>query len=83
MDSGASGHALPDETFARVKLKRKTSPKRFVAANGEKSETLVTRLFHSRQTREFKDASHPISASVVKPLISKQKSCPSQKHLSC
>ena len=35
----------------------KTSPKRFVAANVEQIRDLgEKRLFHSRQTREFKDA---------------------------
>ena len=35
MDSGAAGHVMPEAMFPRVKLERKTSPKKFVAANGE------------------------------------------------
>ena len=35
MDSGAAGHAALEGMFPRVKLERKTSPKRFVAATGE------------------------------------------------
>ena len=35
MDSGAAGHVMPETMFLRVKLERRTSPKKFVAANGE------------------------------------------------
>ena len=35
MGSGASGHVMPETMFPRVKLERKTTPKKFVAANGE------------------------------------------------
>ena len=42
MDSGAAGHVMLQAMFPRVKLERKTSPKKFVAANveqiGERSE---------------------------------------------
>ena len=35
MDSGAAGHVMPETVFPRVKLQSETSPKTFVAANGE------------------------------------------------
>ena len=35
MDSGAAGHVMPESVFPRVKFERRTSPKKFVAANGE------------------------------------------------
>ena len=35
MDSGAAGQVIPETMFPRVKLERKISPKKFVAANGE------------------------------------------------
>ena len=34
MDSGAAGHVMLETMFPCVKLERKTSPKKFVAANG-------------------------------------------------
>ena len=52
MDSGAAGHVMPETMFPRVKLERKTTPKKFVAANW------VRKQFRSRQTREFRGAQH-------------------------
>ena len=40
MDSGAAGHVMPETMFPRVKLERRTSPKKFVAANGEQIKDL-------------------------------------------
>ena len=40
MDSGAAGHVMPETMFPHVKLERKTSPKKFVAANGEQIKDL-------------------------------------------
>ena len=40
MDSGAAGHVMPETMFPHVKLERKTSPERFVAANGEQIKDL-------------------------------------------
>ena len=37
MDSGAAGHVMLETMFPHVKLERKTSPKKFVAANGEQA----------------------------------------------
>ena len=73
MDSGAVGHVMPEGMFPRIKLERKTSPKRFVATNGAHIRDL------GEKTVSFKtnDGIHRCitfrSASVVKPLISMQK----------
>ena len=40
MDSGAAGHVMPETMFPQVKIERKTSPKKFVAANGEQIKDL-------------------------------------------
>ena len=57
MDSGAAGHVMPETMFPRVKLERKTSPKKFVQQHTEnRSKTWVRKTFHSRQTREFRGA---------------------------
>ena len=66
MDSGAAGHVMPEGKYPRVKLERKTAPKKFVAANGEHIRHWVGRHFRSRCVT-FR------SASVVKLLISMQK----------
>ena len=52
MDSGAAGHMVLETMFPRVYLERKTSPKKFVAANGEQIKDLGEKKSHSRQTRE-------------------------------
>ena len=40
MDSRAAGHVMPVVMFPHVKLERKTTPKKYVAANGEQSKHL-------------------------------------------
>ena len=40
MGSGAAGHVMPETMFPLVKLERRTSPKKFVAANGEQIKDL-------------------------------------------
>ena len=40
MDSGAASHVMLETMFPHVKLNRKTSPKKFVAANGEQIRDL-------------------------------------------
>ena len=39
-DLGAAGHVMLETMFPHVKLERKTSPKKFVAANGEQIKDL-------------------------------------------
>ena len=58
MDSGAAGHVMLETMFPHVKLERKTSSKKFVAANGEQIKDLGEKKTHSRQTREFRGAKH-------------------------
>ena len=48
MDSGAAGHVMPGTIFPRVKLERKTTPKKFVAANGEQIKDLGERYIPFR-----------------------------------
>ena len=40
MDSGAAGHVMLEAMFPCVQLERKTSPNRFIAANGEQIREL-------------------------------------------
>ena len=56
MDSGTAGHVMLETMFPHVKLGRKTSPKKFVAADGEQTQTWVRRAFHSRHMKEFRGA---------------------------
>ena len=35
MDSGAASQVMPEKMFPRVKVQRNSTPKRFVAANGD------------------------------------------------
>ena len=49
MDSGAAGHVMPQTMFSHVKLERKTSPKKFLAANEEQNKDLGEKNIHSRQ----------------------------------
>ena len=43
MDSGAAGHVMPEVMFPHVKIERKTSPKKFVAANGKQIKDLAAK----------------------------------------
>ena len=58
MDSGVAGHVMLETMFPHVKLERKTSPKKFVAANGEQIKDLGEKSIpnKTRQTREFRGA---------------------------
>ena len=48
VDSGVAGHVMPET--------RKTTPKKFVAANEEQIKDLGEKKSHSRQTRESRGA---------------------------
>ena len=54
MDSGAAGQVMPETMFRRVKLERKTSLNKFVAANGEQIKDLREKNIPFRQTRNSK-----------------------------
>ena len=41
MDTGAAGHIMLAEMFSLVKLDRRSTTQKFVAANGRKDQTLV------------------------------------------
>ena len=71
MDSGAAGHVIPETMFPRVKLERKTSPKKLVAAKGEQINDLGEKK-HFKTNEGTQRAKTLRSASVVKPLTSMQ-----------
>ena len=73
MDSGAAGHVMPETMFPRVKLERRTSPKKFVAANGEQIQDLGEKNIPFKTNEGIPRCITFRSANVVKPLISMQK----------
>ena len=73
MDSGAAGHVMPETMFPRVKLERRTSPKKFVAANGEQIKDLGEKNIPFKTNEGIQRCITFRSANVVKPLISMQK----------
>ena len=73
MDSGAAGHVMPETMFPHVKLERKTSPKKFVAANGEQIKDLGEKNIPFKTNEGIQRCITFRSANVVKPLISMQK----------
>ena len=73
MDSGAAGHAMPETMFPHVKLDRKTSPKKFVAANGEQINDLGEKIIPFMTNEGVQRCITYRIANVVKPLISIQK----------
>ena len=79
MDSGAAGHVMPETMFPRVKLERKASPKKFVAANGEQIRDLGEKRVPFK-TREGTQRSITFrSANVVELSHLNAKSSPSWK----
>ena len=72
-DSGAAGHVMPETMFPHVKLERKTSPKKFVAANGEQIKDLGEKSIPFNTNEGVQRCMTFRSANVVKPLISMQK----------
>ena len=73
MDSGAAGHVMPERMFPHVKLERKTSPNKFVAANGEQIKDLGEKSIPFKTNEGVQRCTTFRSANVVKPLISMQK----------
>ena len=73
MDSGAAGHVMPETMFPHVKLERKTSPKKFVAANGERIKDLGEKSIPFKTNEGVQRCITFRSANVVKPLIPMQK----------
>ena len=73
MGSGAAGHVMPETMFPHVKLERKTSPKKFVAANGEQIKDLGEKRIPFKTNEGIQRCITFRSANVVKPLISMQK----------
>ena len=73
MDPGTAGHVMPDTMSPRVKLKRKTTPKKFVAANGEQIKDLGEKTIPFKTNEGIQRCITFRSANVVKPIISMQK----------
>ena len=73
MDSGAAGYVMPETMFPRVKLERKTTPKKFVAANGEQIRDLVEKTIPLKTNEGIQRCITFRSANVVKPTFSMQK----------
>ena len=73
MDSGAAGHVMPETMFPHVKLERKTSPKKFVAANAEQIKDLGEKNIPFKTNEGIQRCITFRSANVVKPLMSMQK----------
>ena len=73
MDSGAAFHVMLETMFPHVKLERKTSPKKFVAANGEQIKDLGEKSIPFKTNEGIQRCITLRSANVVKPIISMQK----------
>ena len=73
MDSGAASHLMPETVFPHVELERKTSPKKFVAANGEQIKDLGEKSIPFKTNEGVQRCNTFRSVNVVKPLISMQK----------
>ena len=71
---------MPETMFPQVKLERKTSPKTFVAANGEQIKDLGEKSIPLKTIEGVQRCITFRSASVVKHLMSMQKGRPSWKH---
>ena len=54
------GHVMLEGTFPRVELEQKTSPQRFVAANGEQIRDLGERTNYSIQDKRGNSKMHNI-----------------------
>ena len=52
MDTGAAGHVMPAEMFPRVKLDRTSTTKKFVAANGDRINTMGEKTIPFKSVRE-------------------------------
>ena len=78
MDSGAAGHVMPETTFPHVKLERRTSPKKFVAANGEQIKDLGEKSIPLKTNEGASSEVHNIQESeCCETLISMQNVVPS------
>ena len=73
MHSGAAGHVMPETMFPRVKIERKTPPKKFVAANGEQIKDLGAKRIPFKTNEDVQRCIKFRIANVVKPFISMQK----------
>ena len=73
MVSGVAGRVVPEGISSRVEIERKTSPQRFVAANGQQSTDVGEKTFPSNTNERLTRCMTFRSAGVAKPFISMQK----------
>ena len=73
MVSGAAGHVMLETMFPRVKLEHKTSPQKFVAANGEQITDLGEKNTLFKTNEGIQRCTTFSSANVVNLPISMQK----------
>ena len=73
MDSGGAGHVMPETVFSCVKLERKTTPKKFVAANEEQIKDLGEKTIPFKTNEGIQRCITFRSANDAKPLITMQK----------
>ena len=83
MDSGAAGHVMPETMFPHVKLDRKTSLKKFVAASGEQMKDFGEKSIPFNTNEGIQRCIAFRSANLVKPSHFNAKGRPSWKHLLC
>ena len=69
MDSGAAGQVMLQTMFPCVMLKRKTSPKKFVAAKGEQIEYLGEKNFPFKTNEGIQRCITFRSANVVRVVL--------------
>ena len=79
MDSGATGHVMPETMFPQVKIERKTPPKKFVAANGKQIKDMGAKRIPFKTNEGVQRCITFMSANVVKPSF-QCKSRPSWEH---
>ena len=70
MDSGDAGHVMPETMSPRVKFERKTTPKKFVAANGAQVKDLGEKTIPFKTNEGIQRCRTFRSANVAKLLIS-------------
>ena len=75
IDSVAAGHVMPETMLPRVKLERRTTPKKFVAANGEQIKDLGVKTIPFKTNEGIQRCTTFRSANVVKPLNLSRKHC--------
>ena len=81
MDSGAASHVMLETMFPRVKLERKTSPVKFVVANGEQIKDLGVKNIPLKKNKRGNSKVQNIQkCECCQTSHLNAKGCPNQKH---